>query len=281
MNTNEIETLAQQHKKLLEKFDVFPYALKCNDKTYKMAHFYRLTSKLYGSFLYTPYNLSFEEVKEVFYKFILLEEYMKNEIAKLNKYASTDYTASYFGYREYLTNIILQNELFKGVNSEIQKIIDAINYFENSLERIKTKYKQFKQLSDNIKLNGEFTSEQLSEIQWIYGEAHAIQFLQSVQQENILNSAKLVKNHMDKEEIYKIKDFEEFYKKTKVLSDPNSEATLKQSLKKFGDYEDNINLSYEDLVKKLIKVYEKDFYKALDEDFIKRRVRNPSVRERS
>ncbi len=281
MNTNEIETLAQQHKKILEKVDVFPYTLKYNEKSYKMAHFYRLTSKLYGSFLYTPYNLSFEEIKVVFYKFILLEEYLKNNIAKLNKYASTDYTASYLGYREYLTNVILQNELFNGINSEILKIIDAINYFENSLERIKTKYKQFEQLSDNIKLNGEFTSEQLSEIQWIYGEAHAIQFLQSVQQEKILNLAKLVKNYMDNKEIYKIKDFEEFYKKTKVLSDPNSEATLRHSLKKFGDYQDNINLEYEDLVRKLIKVYEKDFYKALDEDFIKRRVRNPSVKERS
>jgi hypothetical protein len=279
MNTNEIETIAQQHKKLLEKFKVFPYSLKLNDKTYKMAHFYRLTSKLYGSFLYTPYNLTFEEVKVVFYKFILLEEYLKNKIAKVNKYASTDYTASYFGYRDYLINVIVQNEHFKSVHSEIENIIDAINYFENSLESIKAKYKLYKKLCENIEVHGEFTIEQLSEIQWLYGEVHAIQFLQSVQQQNILNSAKLVKDHMDKEEVYKIKEFEEFYKKTKILSDPNSEATLKHSLKKFGEYEDNIKLSYDNLVKKLITIYEKDFYKALDEDFIKRRVRNPSVRE--
>jgi hypothetical protein len=279
MNTNEIETLAQQHKKLMEKVKVFPYSLKLNDKTYKMAHFYRLTSKLYGSFLYTPYNLTFEEVKVVFYKFILLEEYLKNKIAKLNKYASTDYTASYLGYRDYLIKVIVHKERFKSVNSEVKNIIEAINYFESSLESIKAKYQRYKQLCENIEVNGEFTSRQLSEIQLAYGEANAIQFLQSVQQQNILNSAKLVKEHMDKEEIYKIKELEEFYKKTKVLSDPNTDATLKRSLKKFGVYEENINLSYEELVEKLIKIYEKDFYKALNEDFIKRRVRNPSVRE--
>jgi hypothetical protein len=280
MNANEIETLALQHKKLFERIKVFPYSLKLNNKTYKMAHFYRLTSKLFGSFLYTPYNLNFEEVKIVFYKFVLLEEYLKSKITQLNKYASTDYTVSYLGYRDYLMNVIVGNERFKRVHSHVENIIKSINYFEDSLESIKLKYKQYIKLCETIEINGEFTSEQLSEIKWVYGEVHAIQFLQSVQQQNILNSAKHVKDHMDKEEVYKNKELEEFYKKTKILSDPNSEATLKNSLKNFGNFEENIKLSYEDLVNKLIKIYEKDFYKALDEDFIKRRVRNPSVRER-
>ncbi|RLQ91153.1 hypothetical protein [Falsibacillus albus] len=119
MNHSDISLLAQKHKKFLERVEVFPYEYHKGNKVYRMAHFFRVSSKLYGSFLYTPYNLSYEEVKDVFYKFILLEEYMKNKLEKINDYAETDYTASYYSFREYLKNNILTNSSYSDVFQEI------------------------------------------------------------------------------------------------------------------------------------------------------------------
>ncbi|MBN8194435.1 hypothetical protein JI667_20090 [Bacillus sp. NTK074B] len=278
MNKLDISNIAQNHKKLLEKVDICPYEFHKGNHVYRMAHFYRLTSKLYGSFVYTPYDLSFEDVKMVFYKFILLEEYMKDKLSKVNDYASTDFTASYLGYRQELNEKIMVDSSFIDAQGIIQKMIKAIDYFEGSLKNIRETYSDFKRMIKKIETTNVFTEDQLYDIQGLYGKVHAYQFLQASKQKEIIRSSRELVAYMDKKKLF-TNELENFYKKTKLMASEDSENRLDHSLKGFGDYKENITLTFQELEEKFVKKNEKDFYQALDENFIKRRVRNPSVQE--
>jgi hypothetical protein len=278
MNNVEILKIAQKHKKMLEKIDVFPYEYKTDDTTYQMAHFYRLTSKLYGSYIYTPYDLSYCEVKSVFYKFILLEEYLKNKIAKLNEYASQDLTISYYHYRDLIKELEKESR-FSAVKEDMNKIIEAIHYIENALKEVSEKYKEFQNICQRVKNENSFNNEQLERIRAIHGESQALLFLQTLKQKKLIDPAKNIYEFMKEIEIGQTPSFKEVYEKTNILINDKSVLTLENSLRKFGKLEEIKDLSYEELVQKQIQLYEKDFFIALNEDFIKRRVRNPSVQE--
>jgi hypothetical protein len=278
MNNVEILKIAQKHKKMLEKIDVFPYEYKTDDTTYQMAHFYRLTSKLYGSYIYTPYDLSYSEVKSVFYKFILLEEYLKNKIAKLNEYASQDLTKSYYHYRDLIQELEKESR-FSAVKEDMNKIIEAIHYIENALKEVSEKYKEFQNICQRVKNENSFNNEQLERIRAIHGESQALLFLQTLKQKKLIDPAKNIYEFMKEIEIGQTPSFKEVYEKTNILINDKSVLTLENSLRKFGKLEEIKDLSYEELVQKQIQLYEKDFFIALNEDFIKRRVRNPSVQE--
>ncbi|MBM7588269.1 hypothetical protein JOC86_004866 [Bacillus pakistanensis] len=278
MNNEEIVKVAQKHKKMLEKIDVFPYEFKTDATTYQMAHFYRLTSKLYGSYIYTPYDLSYGEVKSVFYKFILLEEYLKNKIAKLNEYASQDLTKSYYHYRDLIKELEKERH-FSAAKEEMNKIIEAINYIENALKEVSEKYKEFQNICQRIKNENSFDNEQLERIRTIHGESQALLFLQTLKQKDLVDLAKNIYNFMKENDLGQNPSFKEVYEKTNILVNDKSVLTLENSLRKFGKLEEIKDLSYEELVQKQIQLYEKDFFIALNEDFIKRRVRNPSVQE--
>jgi hypothetical protein len=275
MSTEEISKIAQKHKKFAERIDIFPYEYRTEDTTYRMAHFYRLTSKLYGSYVYTPYDLSYQEVKSVFYKFILMEEYLKNKLSKLNDYASQDLTKSYFDYRDLLTE--LDPIVFSDVQNEIDKILESIVFIDNSLREVRERYQEFQQICKTIKSEKAFTNEQLERIRRIHGESQAILFNQTVEQKKILEPAKKLFRFMKEKDLHKNPTYKEEYEKTDVIVNDQSVLTLDNSLRKFGKVEEMKALSYEQLVLKQIEWFEKAFFKALNEDFIKRRVRNPSV----
>ncbi|BCB02165.1 hypothetical protein [Bacillus sp. KH172YL63] len=277
MNKQDISNIAQDHKKLLEKVDICPYEFHKDSHVYRMAHFYRLSSKLYGSFVFTPYDISFEDVKMVFYKFILLEEYMKDKLSKVNDYASTDFTASYLGYRQEL-NEKIEDSSFIDAQEIIQEMIKAIDFFESSLKNIRETYSDFKKMIKKIETTNVFIEEQLSDIQRLYGKVHAYQFLQAAKQKELIHSSRELVVYMDKKKLF-TNGLVNFYKKTKIMASEDSENRLDHSIKGFGDYKENLTLTFKELEEKFVKKNEKDFYQALDENFIKRRVRNPSVQK--
>ena len=203
MDNQDISSVAQNQKKLLEKVDIFPYEFHKGTHVYRMAHFYRLSSKLYGSFVYTPYDLSFEEVKMVFYKFILLEEYLKDKLSKVNNYASTDFSASYFGYRQELDVKILVNSSFSEAHGIIQEMIKAIDYFEVALTNIRETYWDFKEITNKINTTNIFTEDQLTDIQKSYGKAHTYQFQQAAKQKEIIHSSRKLIDFMDKRKLFR------------------------------------------------------------------------------
>ncbi|WP_433746761.1 hypothetical protein [Falsibacillus pallidus] len=278
MSNESIHQLAEKHKKFMEKVDIFPYKYKNSVATYEMAHFYRLSANLYGSFLYSPYHLSYEEVKDVFYSFILLDEYMKNKISKLNDYASMDYTDSYYGFREDLKNTLLKDERFEPVLAEIESIIKSIDFVEESFAKNTMKYDEYQKIISQIKAEGIATEFQLKEMRRILGMCHVIEFEHTLEQKKLLDPLKELYTFMKQNQLAD-GDLKTIFQKAHILLYDKSVIELDNSLKRFGGADENSALSYEELVEKFINMYEKDFFKALNEDFIKRRVRNPSVQK--
>ena len=74
------------------------------------------------------------------------------------------------------------------------------------------------------------------------------------------------------------KKYEDLYMKTKLISGTEGEGKLDHALKDFGSYEENLLLSNEQLIEKFIRMNEEVQYKSFNDDFIQRKVRNPSVR---
>ncbi|WP_433746773.1 hypothetical protein [Falsibacillus pallidus] len=277
MSNEAILQLAQKHKKFMEKISVYPYEYHNNNKVYQMAHFYKLTTKLYWNFLMTPYDLSFEEAKDVFYSFILVDDYMKNKLSLANDYASRDYSAGYYGYRNDIKRLIVNNPQFSPVSKEVNSMVDSIDYVEDALGKIRAHYKDYTELLKMIENNGYFTQLHLNQLRQIVGECLAIQFEQFLVQKSLLEQTTVLFHFMGG---YNLKgELKSIYKKTKIMVDENSFRQVGASLHKFGKVAELKEKSHEELVKTQIVRYEKDFFKALNEDFIKRRVRNPSVQE--
>ncbi|RDI37946.1 hypothetical protein [Falsibacillus pallidus] len=277
MTNESIHQLAEKHKKFMEQISVYPYEYHKNNKVYQMAHFYKLTSKLYWNFLMTPYDLSFEEAKDVFYSIILLEEYMKNKISKANEYASRDYSSGYFGYRNDIKRLIVNNPEFSQISNEVNSIVDSINYVEDALGKIRELYKEYTGILKMIESKGYFTDLQLNQLRHIFGECLAIQFEEFLVQKRLLEQTRVLYQFMGS---YNLKgELKSIYKKTKLMVDEDSFRKVDGSLHQFGKIDELKEKSHDELIKNQIERYEKGIVKPLNEDFIKRRVRNPSVQE--
>lgn len=274
----DITALAKEHKRFMEKIDVSPYVLHKGDLHYRRAHFYKLTSKLYGSYLFTPIDTDYDEIKHIFYQFVLLDKYLENELSKVNDYASKDYSASYYDYRSEIKGKLIHLTEFSQLVQDLEEMVRLIDFVEAALEDIKKIYRTHEAKINEIVKNKKFSDRDLEVLQFGVGKVNAIQFRQGATQKMICQVARKILSFMDSKGM-NAGEFKGFYEKTKIMSLPESETRIDQSLKKLGNYQENVQLSDDELISKMIRLYEKDFYTALDEDFIKRRVRNPSVQE--
>ncbi|MEW4328473.1 hypothetical protein Q0N12_17635 [Rossellomorea marisflavi] len=274
----DITALAKEHKRFMEKIDVSPYVLHKGDSHYRRAHFYKLTSKLYGSYLFTPIDTKYDEIKHIFYQFVLLDKYLENELSKVNDYASKDYSASYYDYRSEIKGKLIHHTEFSVLVQDLEEMVRLIDFVEAALEDIKKIYRTHEAKINEIVKNEKFSDRDLEVLQFGVGKVNAIQFRQGATQKTICQVARKILSFLDSKGM-NTGEFKGFYEKTKIMSLPESETRIDQSLKKLGNYQENVQLSDDELISKMIRLYEKDFYTALDEDFIKRRVRNPSVQE--
>ncbi|WP_433746770.1 hypothetical protein [Falsibacillus pallidus] len=276
MTNGSINQLAEKHKKFMEQIAIFPYEYHKNNRVYQRVHFYRFTTKLYWNFLFTPYDLSYKEAKEAFYSFVLIEDYMKNKLSKINDYASKDYSTGYFGYRNDIHMRLVNDPEFIPVSEEVNSIIDSINYVENALAKIREQYKEYTEILKKIKSAGYFTDIQLNQLRQILGECLAIQFEQGLMQKKLLDQTRVLYDFMGRNNLIK-GELKSIFKRTELMVDQNSFRKVDASLHKFGNIEVLKEKSHDELVKIQIDEYERDYYRALNEDFIKRRVRNPEV----
>ncbi|TMU82716.1 hypothetical protein FGG79_20765 [Bacillus sp. BHET2] len=278
MKSNDINKLTQKHKKFMEKVDIFPYTLIMDNLKYERAHFYRLTSSLYGSFLFTPYDVSYEKIKSIFYSFILIEEYLKNKISKLNTFASNNGSNPYYDMRNMMKVHLLKNPDHQYIQYDIESFISSVDFVENSFLKVRGDYQKYQRICEEINRNKEFSIYQLEQLRRIVGECQACMFNQVAEQQKSLTPARKIIDYLlsvnDRNN-----DVEKLINQFNVLVEAKSEMNLNQSLNKFGNAEKNKSLSHEELIEEQIRLFEKDFYRALDEGFIKRRVRNPSVQE--
>ncbi|MEW4309244.1 hypothetical protein [Rossellomorea marisflavi] len=275
-NNQDMNQLATKHKKFMEKVDIFPYRLLKDGIVYDRAHFYRLSSNLYGSFLFAPYDASYETIKEIFYAFILVEEYMKNKMAKLNDYASTDSSKTYGAMKDTLNNMMNDGD-YQSIKGEMEAFVASVERIEGNLKHVTENYQRYRGIMEDIKRDRQFTCDQLEDFRRLVGESQALIFEQVVEQVNTLEPARNILKQLDG--VPKTQQPTDLKAQLTVLTENQSEVNLKHSLTKFGSAEKNIELSREDLINEQIRLFEKDFYQALDEGFIKRRVRNPAVQD--
>ncbi|WP_370296560.1 hypothetical protein [Rossellomorea marisflavi] len=277
-DNTDIVNHAKQNKRFLERIEISPYRYRKGDVIYRRAHLFRITSKLYNNFVFTPYDLSYEEVKHVFFKFVLIHWYLKDLLKKANEHATKDYTASIYGYRSQLKSEVLRNHEFDDVYEEVKEFINLVDMAEEYLDKVAQNYKQYSAKRQEINRKEEFTDEDVRELQVYFGKSRTFQFLQGKCQKEMGPPSRKLLEFMRLNKMNLQKKYEDLYMKTKLISSTEGEAKLDHSLKNFGQYEENLLLSNEQLIEKFIKSNEEDYYKAFNDDFIQRKVRNPSVR---
>lgn len=274
----DIVNHAKQNKKFLERIEISPYRYRKGDVVYRRAHLFRITTKLYNSFVFTPYDLSYKEVKPVFIKFDLIDWYLKDLLKKANEHATRDYTASIYGYRSQLRSDVLRNHEFDDVYEEVKKFIDLVDMAEEYLDKVAQNYKQYSAKRQEIRRKEEFTDEDVRELQVYFGKSRTFQFLHGKCQKEMGPPSRKLYEFMRQNKMNRQKRYEDLYMKTKLISGTEGEAKLDHSLKDFGSYEENLLLSNEQLIEKFIRLNEEVHYKSFNDDFIQRKVRNPSVR---
>ncbi|HYK72890.1 MAG TPA: hypothetical protein VEV44_07130 [Pseudoneobacillus sp.] len=280
MEHQSLTNLAEQHKKLLERYDVFPYEYQHKGQRYKMIHFYRLTNKLYGSYLYTPLAISYDEVKEIFYHFLVMQEYMKGPLDKYQDFASRDFSDSFLNYQELLERVKIEYPSFQPIVKEMNSIINHITYFQDHLKRVREISNSFQNKLSQIKGTNTFTFEDLMLLRQYLGEASYYMYSQGKEQEKVNSSCKIMKEFMSKESLNQEPLLKELYDKTLLMLDPKLELKLQNSMRSFGDPKELEGISKERFIEKTIYQFEKYIHEILDEDFILRRVRNQSVQGR-
>ncbi|WP_370296558.1 hypothetical protein [Rossellomorea marisflavi] len=278
MDNKDIVTHAKQNKKFLERIEISPYRYRKGDVVYRRAHLFRITTKLYNSFVFTPYDLSYQEVKPVFIKFDLMDWYLKDLLKKANEHAIRDYTASIYGYRSQLRSDVLRNHEFDDVYEEVKEFIDLVDMAEEYLDKVAQNYKQYSATRQEIQRKEEFTDEDLRELQVYFGRSRTFQFLHGKCQKEMGSPSRKLYEFMRQNKMNRQKRYEDLYMKTKLISGTEGEAQLDHALKDFGSYEENLLLSNEQLIEKFIRMNEEVQYKSFNNDFIQRKVRNPSVR---
>jgi hypothetical protein len=277
MSNNELRNVANKYKKAFERYEIFPYEYIYRKKGYRMIHFFRLTSKLYGSYVYTPVDLEYEEVKKVFYDFILLDNYLKNKIKEHYDYAKHDAFKSYLEYKGLLEKILTNHNEFDSIRRVIGNVIEQIEKVEQYLNKITSNYENFQGIVRDIDTEKQFNPEQLKQIRYLYGQTSAFMFLQLSEQKKVIEECKKLRGFIEENQINKDSLIKELEEKTNIIINPKGELTLVNSMNKFGKVEELSRLSVDDLIEYQSNLHEKHFYEALNEDFIKRRVRNQSV----
>jgi hypothetical protein len=277
MEHQQLVKLAEQHKKLLERYDVFPYEYHHKGQQYRMIHFYRLSNKLYGSYLYTPLDLSYEEVKEVFYHFLIMQEYAKDPLKSYATFASRDYSDGYYNYRELLQEVSSQSSLVP-ILDEVKKVISTIDHFQQHLADMLESYTIFKAKLEDIHRKKMFTFEDISELRLRLGEANYHMLWQGLEQVNMKSPCMKIKEFLFKNDLYRTPQLKELYDKTVIILDPQAEIKLQNSIRTFGEPEQMKEISKDEFIRESYHRIEK--YLQFSEDFIQRRVRNHSVQGR-
>lgn len=270
----QLVKLADQYKKLLERYDIFPFVYHHKGQRYRMIHFYRLTNKLYGSYLYTPLDSSYEEIKEIFYHFLILQEYVKDPLKSYSTFASRDYSDGYYDYQKLLHEVSSQSQL-NPILYELKSVISHINSFQQHLAEMMEAYTLFKNKLDAINKNKMFTFSDIEELRLQLGESNFHMLWQGLEQANMKTPCTKIKDFLFKNQFYSEPILKELYDKTVLMLDPQAEIKLQNSIRTFGEPKQLKEISKDEFVQDSYQRFEKYLY--FGEDFIQRRVRNHSV----
>ncbi len=268
--------MAEEHKRFFERMKITPFEFIKENKVYQRVRYYKFSVKKYRDYLFFPYDLSYEEVKDVFIKFIIIDWYLTDLLAHINKYASYDFGPSLYEYRRNLQDEVLGEPDFETQQECTHRMIHGIDAIEENLEKIRITYEQYNKKRKQILKDERCTEEDLAYLQRTFGETGTYLFLQAKEQKEMVEDLKTFQRFMEENKELRRK-FNDVFQKTRIMTDPNDLYNLDKTLKKYGDYSVMREQTFEELVKYFIELNEKNFYYALDEEYMRNNVRNPSI----
>ncbi|WP_370296559.1 hypothetical protein [Rossellomorea marisflavi] len=270
----------EEHKRFFERMKITPFEFVKEDRVYQRVKYYTFLPQRYAHYLFFPYDVSYEEAKDLFYEFILIGWYLTDLLDHINKYASYDYEPSLYKYRRILQDEALDEPEFETQQERTRRMIQGIDAIEENLEKIRMGYEAYNERRKQIIREEQCTGEDLRYLQRTFGEAGAYLFLQAKEQKEMVDDLKTFQRFMEENKELK-RERNDLYQITRIMTDPNDLYKLDKSLKSYGDYSTMREQSFEEIVEHFIYINEKDFYTSLDEEFMLKNIRNPSVQEKN
>ncbi|MEW4309238.1 hypothetical protein [Rossellomorea marisflavi] len=277
MNFNaENAQLAEKHKRFFERMKITPFEFVKENKVYQRVKYFTFFPKRYSHYLFFPYDVSYEEAQDLFYQLILLDWYLTDPLDEVNKYASRDYGPSIYRYRKILQDEALGAPNFKTQQERTRRMIQGIDTIEENLEKIEIAYENYKESLKHIIRDKKCTAEDFRYLEVTYGEAMAYLFLQAKEQKEMVDDLKTFQRFMEENKELK-RNRNDMYQITRIMTNSNDLYNLDKSLKSYGDYNVMREQTFEEIVEHFIQSNEKNVTSALDEKYMRKNVRNPSV----
>ncbi|MEW4309255.1 hypothetical protein [Rossellomorea marisflavi] len=271
--------MAEEHKRFFERMKITPFEFVKENRVYQRVKYYTFLPQRYAHYLFFPYDVSYEEAKDLFYQMILLDWYLSDPMDKINKYASYDYGPSLYRYRRILQDEALGEPEFDTQQERIRRMIQGIDEIEENLEKIRITYQIYNKSLERIIREEQCREEDFRYLQRTLGEAGAYLFLQAKEQKEMVDDLQTFQRFMEENKELKRKR-NDMYQITRIMTDPNDLYNLDKSLKSYGDYSIMREQTFEEIVEHFIQSNEKDVVAALDEEYMRKNVRNPSVQRK-
>ncbi|WP_370294468.1 hypothetical protein, partial [Rossellomorea marisflavi] len=146
-------------------------------------------------------------------------------------------------------------------------------------EKIEIAYENYKESLKHIIRDKKCKAKDFRYLEVTYGEAMTYLFLQAKEQKEMVDDLKIFQRFMEENKELKRKR-NDLYQITRIMTEPNDLYNLDKSLKSYGDYSIMREQTFEEIVEHFIQSNEKDVMAALDEEYMCKNVRNPSVQRK-
>lgn len=103
-------------------------------------------------------------------------------------------------------------------------------------------------------------------------------FLQAKEQKEMVEDLKTFQRFMEENKELK-RNKNDMYQITRIMTNSNDLYKLDKSLKSYGDYSVMREQTFEEIVEHFIQSNEKNVVAALDEEYMRKNIRNPSVQQ--
>lgn len=273
MDHMQLTQLAKANKKLFERYEIFPYGYHYKEKNIYFVNFFRIAPSVSSGFLFIPLDLKFEIMIETFFHFISMENHLNHPFKSSKRLATYDYSKSVYNYRELL--IKHQNDL-QIINSAVEKCITNINQIEDLFEIVLKEILMYEDKLEKIKSIKTFTLNDVEDLDEksavIDYYLYQISNLQMKMVDSVAIIAQSCKREL-KEKAY----LKELNIKSLLILEPKRVARLTNNNNTFKPKQLE-GLTKEEQIKSFVRSrYEGIQF--MDEAYLKRKIRNPSIKE--
>ncbi|MFS0784428.1 hypothetical protein [Bacillus sp. 1P06AnD] len=264
--------MAEKHKKFLERYRLFPLVFHYQEDHIQFISYYRVVNEIYSGLLFYPVDLPAETMRECFYYFYRMDMHLYDGMKIHNDFASKDYSAGYYRYRDLLDQQLKADGELESIRPDLQFCVYAINRIEEYLSEIRDIYQHYKHLLKLLKERGNFSVEDLNQLNDYGAEILYRVYKQGEEQLSLLDPIETII-----EKSARVKsvngDLKDIFEISRLMLEPKSVATLKNS--QYGFTKDiTSHLSKEEIKHLLIEREIKKIKKAYNTGCLNRKIRN-------